>query len=56
MLRNPTFCSFASFLIVSLTPTISKLDSSKDFTIIMISFAFLFEIVNAVAPDPKNFF
>ena len=33
MLRNPTFCSFTSFLIVSLTPFINKPDSSRESTL-----------------------
>ena len=36
--RNPPFCSFASFSIVSLTPFINNPDSSRDLTTFMISF------------------
>ena len=63
MLRNPSFCSFASFLIVLLIPFINKPDSSCYWTIFMISFISSFEIVNVVyfakserrIPDPKFF-
>ena len=48
MLRNTTFCSFSSILIVLLTPFINKPDSSKDLAIYMISFISLFEIINDV--------
>ena len=47
---------FASFLIVLITPFIDKPDSSKDLTILMISFIFSFEIINVVIPEPKRFF
>ena len=46
--QNPPFCSFASFLIVSLTPFISKPDFSRDLTIFIISSISLFEITNDV--------
>ena len=63
MLRNTTFCSFSSILIVLLTPFINKPDSSKDLAIYMISFISLFEITNDVCcakseeciPDSKIF-
>ena len=54
--QNPPFCSFASFLIVSLTPFISKPDFSRDLTIFIISSISLFEITNDVVLDPKMFF
>ena len=54
-LRNPPFCLFASFLIVSLTPFINEPDSSRDLTNFMIPFISSFEIINVVVPDP-NFF
>ena len=50
------FCFFASFLIVSLTPFIYKPDSSRDLTIFMISFIYLFEIINVVISDPNIFY
>ena len=34
--RNLSFCSFTSFLIVSLTPIISKRDSSRDLAIVQV--------------------
>ena len=37
-------------------PPISKLDILKDLTIFMIRFISLFEIINAVVPDPKIFY
>ena len=64
ILRNPPFCSFASFLIVSLTPFLNKPDSSRDLTIFMISFISSFEIISIVTceakyeerrPDPNTF-
>ena len=53
--RNPRFCSFASFLIVSQTPYINNPDSSRDLTILMISFVSSWEIDNAVVQDPNIF-
>ena len=56
ILRNPPFCSFASFLIISLTPFINKADSlSYYLTIFMISFISSLEIINVVIPDPNIF-
>ena len=52
ILKNPPFCSFASFLIVSLTPSVSEPDSSSDLTTFIISFISSFEIINVVVPDP----
>ena len=43
---NPPFCSFASFLIVSLTTINNKPDYLRD----LISFISSFEITNAVVP------
>ena len=53
--RNPPFCSFVSFLIVSLTDFINKSDSSRDLIIFMISFISSLEIINVVIPDPNIF-
>ena len=53
--RNPPFRSFASFLIVSLTPFINKPGSSKDLTIFTISFISSLKIINVVASDPNIF-
>ena len=49
MPRNLPFCSFDSFLIVSLNLFISKRDSSREWTSFMISSI-------DVVPDPKIFF
>ena len=54
MLRNPSFCSSVSFLIVLLTSFINKPDSSRDLTIYIISIS-LFEIINVVIPGAKIF-
>ena len=52
--RNPHFCSFASFLIVSLTLFfINDSGSSRDLTIFIISFISSLEIINVVKSDPK---
>ena len=53
--RNSPFCSFASFLIVLITPFINKPDSSSHLTIFIISFIFSLEITNAVLAVPNNF-
>ena len=50
--KNPLFCSFASFLIVSLIPFTSNHDFSRDLTIFLISSISSFEIAKAVVPDP----
>ena len=55
ILRNLSFCSFASFWIVSLKPYINKPDSSRDFTIFMISFISSLEIIKIVVPDSDIF-
>ena len=51
LVRNPSFCYFASFLIVSLTVFISKPDSSSNLTFFMILSISLFQISSAVVPD-----
>ena len=56
MPRNLSFCSFASFLIVSLTPFINKPDSLRGLTFSMISSILSFEIINVAISDVKNFF
>ena len=53
--RNPPVCFFASFLTVSLTPFINKPDSSRDLTVFMILFRFLFEIINVILSDGNIF-
>ena len=52
--RNPPFCYFISFLIVSLIPFISNLDSSSDLTIFIKSSISSIEIINAVAHKTKS--
>ena len=49
MPRNPPFCIFASFSIVSLACFINKPDSSRDLAI------FSVEIVNVAVPGPRSF-
>ena len=46
---------FASFLIVSITPFINKLNSSRDLTICIISSTSSFEIIDVAIPDPKTY-
>ena len=45
ILKNPPFFSFASFLIVALIPFINNPDSSRDLTILIISFLLSLEII-----------
>ena len=45
--NNSVFCSFASFLFVSLIHFINNPGSSSDLIIFIISFTFSFEIINA---------
>ena len=52
---NPSFCSFASFLIVLLTSFINILDSSNYLSIFMMLLIFSFEIINVVTPDSNIF-
>ena len=54
-LKNPHFCSFASFLIVSPRLLINKLDSSRGLIISMILFISSLENIKVVAPDPNIF-
>ena len=62
MPRKLLFCSFALFFIVFLTPFINKSDSSRDLTIVIISFVSSFEVIDVVhlvegrMPEPKIFF
>ena len=54
ILRNPPFCSFALFLIVSLTPSNNNPESSRDLTIFKMSLISSFEIIKIVLwPDPN---
>ena len=45
ILKNPVYCSFASFLIIWLTTFINKSDSSRDLIIFIISFISSLEII-----------
>ena len=54
ILRNPPFCSFASFLVVSLTHFINKPDSSSHVTIFLISFISSLEIIHVVTREAKS--
>ena len=53
--RNHPFCSFASFLIVWLTPFINKPEARNNLTTFIISFIFSFRIINVVVPDLNVF-
>ena len=55
ILGNPPSSSFASFLIVSLTPFINKLDYSSNLTISITLLISSFEIIIVVVPDPNIF-
>ena len=48
LLRNPLFCFFVSFLIVSLTPSNNNTESSRDLTIFIVSSISSFDIINVV--------
>ena len=50
--RNHRFCSFASFLNVSLILFINNYDFSIDLIIFITSSLFSFEYINSVVPDP----
>ena len=54
--RNLHFCSFALFYIVSLTPSISNPESSRDLTILIMSSISSFDIFSVIVPRPKSFF
>ena len=53
--RNPTFCSLASFWIISLTPFNNEPESSKDLTILIMPSISSFDIISVAVPDPKIF-
>ena len=55
ILRNPPFCRFASFLIVSLTHFINKLDYSRDLITFIMSFISLLESVYVILPHPNMY-
>ena len=55
ILRNPPFCFFTSFWTVSVTPFNNKPESSRDFTILIMSSISLFDIISVVFPDPNIF-
>ena len=48
ILRNPPFCSFASFLIVSQTHSNINPESSRDLSILKMSFVSSFKIIKVV--------
>ena len=62
--KNHPFCSFVSFLIVLVTPFNKVLESSRAWTIFIMSLISLFEIIKVVAhkaedkeqPEPWIFF
>ena len=54
-LANSPFCSFTSFLTVSLTSFINKPDSSCVVAIFIISLIYSLEGINVVIPDPTIF-
>ena len=51
--RNPPFCCYASFLIVSQTPFINKPDFSSDFTFFIISFILSIKVIIVVKREAK---
>ena len=54
--KNPPFCSFVSFLIVLVTPVNKILESSRAWTIFIMSFISSFKIIEVVVPEPCIFF
>ena len=48
LLRNPPFCSLASFRTVSQTPFNNKPESFRDFTILIMSSISSFDIISVV--------
>ena len=52
--RNLPFCSFVSFLIISLIPFTINPHSSSDLTIFIISSISSFEIINPVIREAKS--
>ena len=56
ILRNSPFCSFALFLIASLTPSYNSPEFSRDLTIFKISSISTIYMINVVLwPGPKIF-
>ena len=61
MLRNPPFCSLASFWTVSVTPFNNKPESSKDFIVLIMPSISSFDIISVALlcegwlPNPKIF-
>ena len=53
ILKNPTFYSFVSFLIVLVTPFNKISESPRAWTILIICFISSFEIIKVVVPDPN---
>ena len=54
VLKNPPFCPFVSFLIVLVTTFNKILESSRAWTIFIMSFISLFEIIKVVACKAKD--
>ena len=54
ILKNPPYCCFVSYLMVLVIPFNKSLESSRDRSIFIISFIFLFEIMKVVVPEPIN--
>ena len=55
ILKNPPFCSFVSFLTVSVTPFNKILESPSTCTIFITSFISSLEVIKVVLPDPNTF-
>ena len=53
ILGNSSHCSFVSFSIAWVTPFLNKPECLRDFTIFMMSFVSLFDIISVVVPNPK---
>ena len=56
ILRNRQFCFLTSFWIVSVTSFNNKPESSRDLTVLRMSFISSFDIISAILPDRKIFF
>ena len=55
ILRNPPFYSFTSFWTVSVTPFNNKPESSRDFTILIMSSISSFDFISVLLTYPKIF-
>ena len=54
--KNPSFWSFVSFSIVLVIPFNKKIESSRAWTVFIMSFISSFEIIKVVVPEPCIFF